>query len=557
MSKAFRYALSATMLILVVLEIWRPYFFLTDDNLSGTFPFLTEIGRRMGSGQSPFVSHYVFNGNYNLFFDIGAINWHPVFILISLFANTWWHNWIIDFSCAAISLMSASGFVLLGLTVRRELNLTLSDAWIAFLAVSYTFSMYGLSISVSWVTEYGSLAAMPWLALALFQPTWKRVLLVTAAAFVNAVLIGHPEAAISTFVWLTLLSLGICRWRRAWWPVFSWIGGHALACIILTPILFPALWGFLHTLRSVGLDISQMGSRNMSPLGMLTSYFMGGWAYRVGAPLVAMNGPQAYLGGMAASLAGLAIIPVVICRKRWSTLEISCVGVLTLLVFMIIRPVWVNEILIHLPVFKSFRWPFRELMQLLFFTHLLFLLRLPACGKWAAWVVGAGAVWFFSPLIGYAPPSFDDFPTDRALILGGQADAYWREVRPLLDPSAPTVSVFANEEVLTSGMNYQLLPFTFINTYNYPDLFHVRSISGYSLTAPENQLGTEVVPPFQFGGFFPDQIAAMTLLGTKCNQLEITSDGPLQIILKRPDGKVIDLTPIVNKYLRQITWIYQ
>ena len=557
MPKALRYALAPTLLILVALELWRPFFFLTDDNLSGTFPFLTEIGRQIGHGHSPFVSKYVFNGNYNLLLDVSAMNWHPLFLMASLLANTWWHNWIIDFACAGVALMSVTGFVMLGLTARREMGFTLSDAWIAFLAVSYTFSMYGLSISASWITEFGSLSATPWLAVALFQSTWKRTLLFTAAAFINAILIGHPEATISSFVWLSLLAVGACFWRRAYWPLLSWIGGHVLACVVLTPILLPAACGFLNTVRSEGLPLEHMGDHNMSALGIAASYFLGGWAYQVGAPIVLMNGPKAYLGGMAACLAGLAIIPVLVCRKRWSPLEISCVGILVVVFFMIVRPLWVNEVLSHIPIFRSFRWPFREVLQLLFFLHLLFLLRLPACGKWAAWVVGAGALWFLSPLIGTPPPSFDDFPTDRALILGGQADAYWQEVRPLLDPDAPTVTVFANEELFTGGMNYAMIPFTFLNAYNYPDLFQVRGISGYSITAPQSELGTQVLPPLQFGAFFPDEVSEISLLGAKCNQIEITSDGPLQIILKRPDGRVIDLTPIVNKYMRQVRWVYR
>jgi hypothetical protein len=557
MPKALYYALAATLVILFGLEIWRPYFFLTDDNLSGTFPVLTEIGRQITHGQSPFVSRYVFNGNYHLLFDISAINWHPLYLLSSLLAGTSGHNAIIDISSIAIALLSVSGFVFLGVTIRRELHLALSDVWIAFLAISYTFSMYGLSISASWITEYGSLSALPWLAIALFQPTWKRMLLFTAGAFINAILIGHPESAISSFVWLTLLAVGVCRWRRAWWPLLSWLGGHVMACLILSPLLILALRGFLNTVRSAGLSLEHMGDHNMSALGILTSYFLGGWASHLGAPVVLMAGPQIYLGGLAASLAGMAIIPVLACRKRWSALEITSVIILFVLVFMIVRPMWVNVILSHIPVLKSFRWPFRELLQLLFFLHLLFLLRISFCGKWAPWVVGAGALWTLSPLIGASPPSFDGFTTDRALILGGQADAYWTEVAPLLDPSAPTITVFANQELFSNGSNYELLPFTFLNTYNYPDLFHVRSISGYSLTSPIDQLGIQVLPPWQFGAFLPDQMTLVSLMGAKCNELEITSDGPLQIVLHRPDGRIIDLTPIVNKYLRQITWRYQ
>ncbi len=41
-------------LIFVLLECWRPYFFLTDDNLDGTFPFFVEVGQNPPRGPLAF-----------------------------------------------------------------------------------------------------------------------------------------------------------------------------------------------------------------------------------------------------------------------------------------------------------------------------------------------------------------------------------------------------------------------------------------------------------------------------------------------------------------------
>ena len=48
--------LLVSALIFGVLEIWRPYFFLTDDNLDGGLPFFMEMGNHLLHGQSPFYS---------------------------------------------------------------------------------------------------------------------------------------------------------------------------------------------------------------------------------------------------------------------------------------------------------------------------------------------------------------------------------------------------------------------------------------------------------------------------------------------------------------------
>src|ERR1700733_14251561 len=80
--------LSACAIIFLLLEWWRPYFFLTDDNLSLGFPVFMEIGRHLKGGQSPFVSDYLFGGHYNLLRDPCFLIWHPINMAATLLADT-------------------------------------------------------------------------------------------------------------------------------------------------------------------------------------------------------------------------------------------------------------------------------------------------------------------------------------------------------------------------------------------------------------------------------------------------------------------------------------
>ena len=103
----------------LLLEIWRPFYFLTDDNLSAGFPVLTEIGRHLKAGKSPFVGDYLFGGHYNLLRDIGTIDWHPFYLASSLLADTGARFWIMDLIAFLFLLVATVGFTLLAYRLRR------------------------------------------------------------------------------------------------------------------------------------------------------------------------------------------------------------------------------------------------------------------------------------------------------------------------------------------------------------------------------------------------------------------------------------------------------
>ena len=84
-------AMSAALALLacVALQIWRPYFFLTDDNLVQYLPPMVEMGRNLQAGKPIFVSAYLFGGNYDWSSDASAFAFlSPLLPLLSPVARS-------------------------------------------------------------------------------------------------------------------------------------------------------------------------------------------------------------------------------------------------------------------------------------------------------------------------------------------------------------------------------------------------------------------------------------------------------------------------------------
>ncbi len=133
--------LGVTTAIFVLLECWRPLFFLTDDNLDGTFPPLSGIGSRLIRGESPFASDYLFGGHYDLLRDSSCNCWHPLYLLGELLTQTPARFLVIDLIALVFLWLAAAGFVCLADFLRRENSLPLGDARLMLCTQSFTFSV--------------------------------------------------------------------------------------------------------------------------------------------------------------------------------------------------------------------------------------------------------------------------------------------------------------------------------------------------------------------------------------------------------------------------------
>jgi hypothetical protein len=538
--------LLVSTLIFLLLELWRPCFFLTDDNLDGALPFFSEMGHHLLAGRSPFVSDYLFGGHYNLLRDPSYFCWNPIYLLVSLLAGTPLHLLIVDVDAYLLFMLSAAGFVNLAWHVRRELALEISDGWIMFYTLSFVYSMIALTTASSWLTFLGNSSALPWLVLGILQRSWWRGIGLVALFSLHQILGGHPEPTISSTLFLSLFAGGVSWARRSIQPLGCWAVGYGAAILFILPLLIPMLGGFFSSARSHGVDLADMQSNNIPPLLFFPSIFLGMALWLLYRPEHLYTTYTLALGSCAASWCLLTTLGG---GQKWSRLEKVTLGLLILIGILICRPIWISEIMIRLPLLKSMRWPFRELVQFQFFLHFFLLVRTPGFVPRIRFLAGLGSGTLFAvPLFLYPlPPTFNAMNMDRHLLISGGFERYWSQVRPLFQPGDRVATIIPMK--LYSDDRFQE-PYSLLSTYNYACLTHVISTEGWSQTPPADQFYTRTPAWYPFGAYLPGQKAALLAEQPALKCITLESLKPLKITLSSRDGPTIDLTPYIPAELR-------
>jgi len=541
LGRLLRNNLAIAILIFACLEIWRPCCFLTDDNLTGAYPVFTEIGHHFLSGRSPFLSDYLFGGNYDLLRDPSFFCWHPVYLLASLLAGTSFRFAIIDVDAMAMILLATAGFVTLAHYLRRELSLKISDGWVMFYCLSFSYSAIVLTTGASWFNFLGSQSALPWLALGILQKTWRRGIGLVALFSVHEILAGHPSPNVSTTLFFTIFALGVSISRRSFQPLSSWLIGTGLAVIILSPLLLPAWEGFLTSTRSLGLGIQEAQS-NRIPFNVFSPSFFCGmtlWIFRHSPP-----GHVTYLLELAPCAAAWSLIPALANRARWRGLDMTVLGMMILGMFLVCRPNWLGYLMVHVPMLKSMRWPFRELLQFQFFFHLFLVLRSPESSTaFRRGVAVFGASLFVLPMLWNGlPPTLNATIWNRELLFSGQFDDYWKQVRPLLKPTDRVAVLMSMPVYLNNDFER---PHVLLSSHNLAILARVVSASGYSPTAPRDQLYLKTKPAFPNGAFEISQKETLLQERPDLKFITLESLSPLKITLSSKNGPTTDLTPYV------------
>jgi len=533
--------LPLSALIFALLEIWRPYFFLTDDNLDGGFPFFTGVGQNLLAGRSPFISHHLFGGDYNFLRDPSYFVWHPAYLLFSLLAGTPFHLAIIDADAFFMLILATAGFVTLAHHLRREMPLAVTDRWIMFYALSYTYTMIALTTGASWHTFLGNIASLPWLALGIMQKSWLRGTLVVTLFSLNQILGGHLAPTVSNSLFLSLFALGMSLGRRSPLPLVNWVAGYTAAVIIVLPLLLPMLDGFNHSMRAGGVTLEDMQANNIPAYDFGTSIFLGMaiWIFHPHEhPYVT------YTLALGASAAVWCLLPALSSQAKWRGTEIVTGLMLVFGAIMICRPFFVTEIMAHLPLLRSLRWPFREFVQFQFFLHMFLLVRPPGLNAQARNVSAVfGTFVFVVPLVTYPfPPTFNSMNWDRELLISGGYQSYWDHVRPLLKPT-DRVAVIIPFDLYQDDRFEE--PYILLGSYNYASLDGFVNAWGYSPTAPRDQVYTKTYAFYPFGAYHPDQKAALMAEKPDLKFITLESLHPLRITLSSRDGPTIDLTPFV------------
>ena len=142
-------AMSATLALLacVALQIWRPYFFLTDDNVVQWLPPMVEMARNLHAGKPVFVSASLFGGNYDWSSDATIFPFlNPLLPLLSPLARTPFYFALIDIITTLEFMVIAVAFAAAVLWLRRRQEIPIGD-W-AVVAVSLSCCLRAAALAV-------------------------------------------------------------------------------------------------------------------------------------------------------------------------------------------------------------------------------------------------------------------------------------------------------------------------------------------------------------------------------------------------------------------------
>ena len=537
-----------TVLIFAGLQCRHPFFTMTDDNLAGGYPFFTEVGNHLLKGEFPWYSNHLFGGHYNLSRDLMYFGWHPFYLLTSMLAGTPFHLWILDVDALFLYLLATAGFVSLALHLRNEGLSRARDEWIVFCSLSFTFTMMALTTCASWLTFEASAGALPWLALGILQKQWRWGIGLIALFSAHQILGSHPALMISTSLFLSLFAAGVSLWRRSFYPLVFWFAGYALAVALVSPLLIPVVEGFLSSGRSHGISLSHIGENTIPASLFASSFFLGTALSFIHAPPAGtING--VYIFSLGSSAAAWCLIPALCSRAKWRPLEILSLGLMAVAVVLVCRPVFISEFMLHVPILKSMRWPFRELIQLQFFFHLFLLLR-PVTWKPRLRFLTAlfGSTVFAVPMLLFqVTPTFNDMPMDRSIILSEKLEPYWTKVRTFLKPDDRFVVLLDTHQTQTDSMK---VPYSLMAAYNYSMITGVVCGSGYSQTSPFNQLYLHAPLFSPWGAYSITQREELLRERPDLKFITLERIDPLKITLSSRDGPTIDLTPYIPRNVK-------
>ena len=493
-----------TLVITALLQLWRPHFHLSDDNLSGYLPSATEFGRKLWAGAWPFVSDGVFGGGHDLLRDPSVFSLlSPWMLLFSWLSLTPFYYLLVDVVSLCNSLAIALAFCWSAMWLRDHFELGAPDWLIVALSVSYTFTPYNLLVGSSWLGFLNGQAALPLIFVGFFLHSWGKAVLLQSAALLYALMGGHAHVFVMLFLFSGVLALGVALHTRRVTPLGRIALAGCLATLVALPVLAPVITGFADSPRAAGVPVFLASARRIpvavlfmtlvfGPLATLLATALGQYSDAVSSTLS--------VGYSAANL--LFMLTVVVSFRRRSLPPVGLVLLACFLVtaLMVVRPRWLGEVIAHIPLLRSLQWPFREVWVLLFAIHMYVLFTAAALSKRVTrsmLALGAAVMLgiLFSP-----PPTFYAFDLDRRLVISGVAEQFWAQ-RRREHGAAPRIVVGIDPAFMTTGRDE--IPFSLLGTYNFGSIYGFISESGYTFTASLRSDGnTTAIRPYYFSGSY-------------------------------------------------------
>ncbi|MBS0660054.1 MAG: hypothetical protein JSR82_17585 [Verrucomicrobia bacterium] len=520
--------------VTLLLEIWRPWFYLEDDNFTSYMPGMHEFSRRLWSGQNPFLNEHIFGGRYNMLADpsvFGALSpWLP---LVSLLALTPASLWLTDVMSLCNSWAIALSFAWAALWLRQRGHHRAPDWLIVALSLSYAFTPYNLLIGSSWIGFLNGQATLPLVIVGLFSDSNRRAILLMAGALLYALFGGHAHTFVIASVFSGLLGL-LVAWRlRSMRPLVRLLAAGGLAALCILPLLWPTLAQFQASPRGAGLpsELAARGTLALWPLA--SSYLFGplaaGWLGGIG-----LHGADPVFNlGIAFSGVGLLAIAATASGLRPGNshpLTLPLLVCFLLAALLIVRPSWLAGLISHLPVLRSLQWPFREIWLLLFISHFLLLLHWQHLHRAPAIMAGSISALGLALVPLNEPPALYPFTLDRSLVFSGEAERYWSTVRARLGPKPQVVSSLDPRFLLLARPE---IPFSLLGGYTFGSLYGFVSVSGYTFTSGLRAEEAGPRPYFFSGCYFPPDAKRMAELNPAAWVIELHGLRPARWSLSR------------------------
>jgi hypothetical protein len=523
-------AVLVTMLLALSLQFWRPLYHLNDDNLSHWLPIASEMHRNLWSGEWPFTNRSLFDGRYNVAEDpLVFLFLSPWSLLFSWLSLTDLYQWLPDIVSTCNLLAITGAFAWFSVRMREVLKLEISDAWIVVASLSYGFTPFNLLVGGSWLGFVTAQASLPLLIASLWSRSFMRGVLLATAAIVYAVYGSHLHPVIFTCLFGGLFAVGLSIRDRNWNPPLRLAAGAALSAVFVLPMLIPSAMGFVTSDRSAGLTIMETSAHRLPMVTLTGSFLIGPFSDLLFPGMRIHFANPAFSSAIAFAFINLPLLIFIAMRRRFSGLELIVVVCSLCAVLLIVRPQWLGELFLRAPFLRSLRWPFREIAELQFFTHFLFILFARPIRNIAVLLGASVSALAIGMLVILPAPTFNPLEADRHLMMSGTAERFWKELKPRIGEGA-IVSAASPYLVFKHAPQ---IPFSLMGAYNFASVLGITNVSGYSPTLPASALNRELRPYHHSGVFSPavakrmveirPELTKVTLLNVEPTIVEVSN----------------------------------
>jgi hypothetical protein len=368
-----------TLLMVVVIEISHPFFFLQDDNRTLYLPFYVHNIRALLGGEFPFYNFHQYLGT-PVTIQYAAL--YPINYLALCLSKFLLGNYFgtMEFIAVFHLIVAAIGFY----SLMRFFEL--EEVSCFFGAMTWTFCGFVVTVGNSWIQTVGFAAYLPWILLFSIKQIYRfdiRCFLILVILKVFELLLGYPQLFVytMTFEFLTVVMLFIVNKKTGTAridsgtteidtfppPTFiklmsSFFVNYAFVFIITLPLI-------VQTLHQTSVSANRKQLLSWDEYAAF-SYNLKYWLNGLLAPFRNVDITTqfelqfiSHIGYLTLLFVIIAITPI----KRMDSSLLKREGGKQILVFCILTGLsllWagdiiVTKILYHVPVYNRLRFPFK------------------------------------------------------------------------------------------------------------------------------------------------------------------------------------------------------